>query len=57
MSGGRKTASLLIIFTLLLIFLMTASADASINTEEMTITPNTSPYEYGTSPEHLYVFL
>lgn len=36
---------------------LTALADGHISTGEITITPNTDPYEYGTTPDGLYVFL
>ena len=49
MSIVRKITALVVLPVLLIIFI-SVSVDAQV-------TPNINPYEYGTSPEHLYVFL
>lgn len=57
MSNARKSVSLFMLLVFLLVFFTAASANSFIDTEEMIITPNVNPYEYGTSPDDLYVFL
>ncbi len=54
----KKTAlSFLLIIAIVFCIATNAFADGQISTGEITITPNTNPYEYGTAPDNLYVFL
>lgn len=57
MSTIRKFIAIVMLSVLLLVLFTAASANSSVNTNWTTITPNINPYEYGYSPEHLYVFL
>lgn len=57
MSTIRKLVTIVILFAFLLVLFTTVSANAPMDTNETTNTPNINPYEYGTAPEHLYVFL
>lgn len=57
MSAIRRFIAIVMLCVLLLVLFTAASANSSMNTNWTIITPNINPYEYGYSPEHLYVFL
>lgn len=57
MPKKKTVLSFLLIVAMVFSIALTALADGHISTGEITITPNTDPYEYGTAPDGLYVFL
>ena len=55
---SKKTViSIFVIIALLFSLSAAATADNTIDTEEMVLPTNLNPYEYGTAPDSLYVFL
>lgn len=57
MSTIRKLMAFVMLCTFLLVLFTAASANTTMNIEMTTITPSVNPYEYATSPEHIYVFI
>lgn len=53
----QHTLSFLLIIAIVFGIAITAFADGAISAGEITIPSRTNPYEYGTVPDNLFVFL